>query len=128
MKTWVRKTCVVLSTAVTLVVSGLANTGSALAQPATMSESGVIAAEVGPLATPPCVTRLPPTGGFLRDVRYSQPNACGKCQAAGALYELHGKWDAHCQNLLNPAGTVTAVQLWLRCIACRSTTAILRGW
>ena len=128
MKAWVRKTCVLLSASVALVVGGVANTGSASAQPATTSESGLAAATAGPLAIPPCVTRLPPTGGFLRDVRYSQPNACRKCQEAGAYYESRGKWDAHCQNILNPAGTVTAVQLWPRCIACRSTAPALRSW
>jgi hypothetical protein len=90
---------------VMLVAGGLANTAPASAQS---------------LAVPACVNQLPPTGGFYRDVRYSQPSACAKCQDAGAHYERTGKFDAHCENILNPAGTVTAVQLWLRCIACRT--------
>lgn len=91
-----------------------------------LTNAGPASAEVTPQAVPSCVTALPPTGGFYRHVRYSQPNACRKCQEAGAYYESRGKFDAHCQNLLNPAGTVTAVQLWLRCIACRDFRAVTR--
>ncbi|TCC47808.1 hypothetical protein E0H75_23980 [Kribbella capetownensis] len=109
MKNYVRKAGVLAGVVMALVLGGIVSTGFASAAPA----------ENGMLAIPSCVTALPPSGNFYRDVRYSQPNACHKCQEAGAAYEATGKWDAHCQNILNPAGTVTAVQLWLRCLACR---------
>lgn len=115
MRAWVGKIGVLLGMSATLVVGGLAGTGPALAQPAASP------AEAAPLAVN-CVTALPPTGGFYRDTRYSQPNACTKCRERGDYLERTGRWDAHCQNLLNPAGTVTAVMLWLRCVACRPTT------
>jgi hypothetical protein len=102
----VRKILVLLGASVALFAGGLANPVSASAQPADA------------MARPSCVTALPPGGGFYRDIRYSQPNACRKCQEEGGRLEATGRWDAHCQNILNPAGTVTAVQLWLRCIAC----------
>jgi len=126
MNTWVRKICVLLGLSVLLVAAGVANTGPVLAQPVGAGATAAwSSAEAAPLDVPACVTRLPPSGSFYRDVRYSQPNACLKCQAAGAAYEALGKFDAHCQNLLNPAGTVTAVQLWLRCIACRTAPAFV---
>jgi len=112
MRSLIRKTAVVLGVSVVVVVGGLANAGQAQAQPAAVA--------IAPAAVPACVDSLPPTGGFYRDVRYYNPNACGKCQAAGASYEALGKWDAHCQNIYNQAGTLHAVQLYLRCIACRN--------
>jgi hypothetical protein len=115
MKAWVRKITVVLGMSATLVTGGLSGTGPALAQPA--------ATPAGPAPlTVNCVNALPPTGGFYRNTRYSQPNACAKCRDEGEHLERTGRWDAHCENLLNPAGTVTAVMLWLRCIACRPAT------
>ncbi len=110
LKAWVRKITVVLGMSATLVTGGLAGTGPALAQPATT-----------PLVVY-CEDGLPPTGGFYRNTRFSQPNACAKCRDEGEHLERTGRWDAYCQNLYNPAGTVTAVGLWLRCIACRPAT------
>ena len=106
-KTWIAK----ITIALTVVTAGLAGTGPASAQPA----------DPAPLAVN-CVNALPPTGGFYVETQYPQPNACAKCRDRGEHLERTGRWDAHCQNLLNPAGAVTAVVLWLRCVACRPAT------
>ena len=108
---------VLLGASVALVTCGLANPVSASAQPAETAEVAAVT----------CVTRLPPSGGFYRNTRYSQPNACTKCREEGNRLGATGRWDAHCQNLLNPAGTVTAVQLWLKCIACLRPSVQLAG-
>jgi len=65
-----------------------------------------------------CSISLPPSGSFL-EATYSQPNACGKCVAAGSAYEATGNYRAYCRNLRD-GGTVVAVQLWLFCVVCRS--------
>ena len=130
-KEMVMRVGVLLGMSVTLFAGGIANSGPVMAHPTATTENEPVAAnplaETTPLATPACVDAGPPSSGFFRDARYSQPNACRKCQAAGAAYEITGKYDAHCQNILNQAGTVTAVQLWLRCVACRSTATLSRG-
>lgn len=104
--TWVRKL-----TAVALVAGGLVGSGPAVAQ----------AADVAPMVVN-CVDAGPPSPNFYRDTRHLNPNACGKCRDRGESLERTGRWDAHCQNRYNPAGTLTAVQLWLRCVACRPVT------
>ncbi|MBM7789122.1 hypothetical protein [Tenggerimyces flavus] len=114
MKTWVRKVTVLAGMSAALVAGGLVGTGPAMAQPA----------EVAPLAVN-CVDAGPPSPNFYRDSKYLNPNACAKCRERGTYLESTGRWDAHCQNLYNPAGTLTAVGLWLRCVACRPTTAVL---
>lgn len=65
-----------------------------------------------------CSISLPPSGSFL-EATYSQPNACGKCVAAGSAYEATGNYRAYCRNLRD-GGTVVVVQLWLFCVVCRS--------
>lgn len=115
MRSWVKKMTVVLGMSATLVTGGLVGTGPALAQPA----------ETAPLAVN-CVDAGPPSPNFYADRKYLNPNACAKCRERGDYLEHTGRWDAHCQNLYNPAGTLTAVGLWLRCVACRPTTPALQ--
>jgi hypothetical protein len=130
-RAWVRKTCVLLGMSVTLAAGGLVNAAPALAQPLVTSEEGFVPANslavASQLAIPACVNSLPPTGGFYFHARYSNPNACRKCQEVGARFEAEGRFDAHCQNIYNPAGTLTAVVLYLRCIACRNIATAAIG-
>jgi hypothetical protein len=65
-----------------------------------------------------CSISLPPSGSFL-EATYSQPNACGKCVAAGSAYEATGNYRAYCRNIRD-GGSVVAVQLWLFCVVCKS--------
>ncbi|MFI9550495.1 hypothetical protein [Nonomuraea endophytica] len=62
----------------------------------------------------------PYSGGYYYDSSYSNPNACGKCQTAGARLEATGRWRAYCKMRYNPAGTLTRVDLYRFCVACRS--------
>ncbi|MEV4019229.1 hypothetical protein AB0J35_52980 [Nonomuraea angiospora] len=57
------------------------------------------------------------------DSSHYNPNACAKCQEAGARLEATGIWRAYCKRRYNPAGTLTRVDLYRFCVGCRSTEA-----
>ncbi|MEU6785477.1 hypothetical protein ABZ912_40340 [Nonomuraea angiospora] len=59
------------------------------------------------------------------DSSHYNPNACAKCQEAGARLEATGFWRAYCKRRYNPAGTLTRVDLYRFCVACRSPEAAL---
>ncbi|MER6000165.1 hypothetical protein [Nonomuraea angiospora] len=59
------------------------------------------------------------------DSSHYNPNACAKCQEAGARLEATGIWRAYCKRRYNPAGTLTRVDLYRYCVGCRSTEAAL---
>ncbi|GAA3168024.1 hypothetical protein GCM10020001_112310 [Nonomuraea salmonea] len=61
----------------------------------------------------------PYSGGYYYDSSYNNPNACLKCQTAGAILEATGNWRAYCKRRYNPAGTLTRVDLYRYCLACR---------
>ncbi|WP_433377826.1 hypothetical protein [Streptosporangium sp. CA-115845] len=66
-----------------------------------------------------CGSSRPP-GGYYYDSTYANPNACLKCQSAGAFYEATGKWRAYCRRVNNSNGAVAWADLHLFCVACRS--------
>jgi hypothetical protein len=61
-----------------------------------------------------------PASGYYYDSTYANPNACLKCQSAGAIYEVTGKWRAYCRRVNNSNGAVAWADLYLFCVACRS--------
>ncbi|MEV0315040.1 hypothetical protein [Nonomuraea fuscirosea] len=61
---------------------------------------------------------------YYFDSSYNNPNACLKCQAAGAVLEATGNWRAFCKRRYNPAGTLTRVDLYRFCLVCRSPEAV----
>ncbi|MEV5896506.1 hypothetical protein [Nonomuraea fuscirosea] len=64
---------------------------------------------------------------YYFDSSYNNPNACLKCQAAGAVLEATGNWRAFCKRRYNPAGTLTRVDLYRFCLVCRSPEAVRAG-
>lgn len=118
------KTAIGLGTAFALLAGAIASAAPASAQVRgeAQREVGVQAraepATAGFAPAVSCSISLPPSGSFL-EATYAQPNACGKCVAAGSAYEATGNYRAYCRNLRD-GGTVVAVQLWLFCVVCRS--------
>jgi hypothetical protein len=63
------------------------------------------------------------SGDWYFESSHNNPNACGKCQVAGAVLEATGNWRAYCKRRYNPAGTLTRVDLYRFCLVCRSAEA-----
>ncbi|TMR97886.1 hypothetical protein [Nonomuraea basaltis] len=102
-------TAAMLGTAVVLIMGGTANASAGQAR----SDAALAV---------PCGDG-PYSGGYYYDSSHSNPNACGKCQDAGADLEATGRWRAYCKKRYNPAGTLTRVDLYRYCLACRSVEA-----
>jgi hypothetical protein len=98
-----------LSTAVTLPTSASASAGTG--QTRSVAALAVACGD-GPYS-----------GGYYYDSSYYNPNACGKCQTAGAQLEATGNWRAYCKKRYNLAGTLTRVDLYRYCLACLRTEA-----
>ncbi|MFC5835160.1 hypothetical protein [Nonomuraea insulae] len=100
-------TAAMLSTAITLLTGGAAS--------AEQARSGVaLAVTCGDSAL---------SGNWYFESSHNNPNACAKCQEAGAVLEASGNWRAYCKRRYNPAGTLTRVDLYRFCLVCRSTEA-----
>ncbi|KAB8187051.1 hypothetical protein [Microbispora catharanthi] len=102
------KTAIGLGAAFALMSSGIASAAPVRAEPSTAGLAPAVS----------CSTSLPPSGSFL-EATYSQPNACGKCVAAGSAYEATGNYRAYCR-YIRDGSSIVAVQLWLFCVVCRS--------
>ncbi len=94
-----------------LLASSVAIAGPVLAQQST-----------APLTASSAVTcgSSRPPDGYYYDSSYANPNACLKCQSAGAIYEVTGKWRAYCRRVNNSNGAVAWADLYLFCVACRN--------
>ncbi|WP_326643462.1 hypothetical protein OIE67_22655 [Nonomuraea fuscirosea] len=108
----------VLGTVVTLLTGG-----SAAASASTSTSTGTSAAVALAVA---CSDGSIPRDYYF-DSSYNNPNACLKCQAAGAVLEATGNWRAFCKRRYNPAGTLTRVDLYRFCLVCRSPEAVRAG-
>ncbi|MGW5265644.1 hypothetical protein ACWEQG_32115 [Microbispora sp. NPDC004025] len=108
------KTAVGLGAASTLITGVIASAAPVRAAPAT----------AGLVPTVSCSISLPPSGSFL-EATYPQPNACGKCVAAGSAYEATGNYRAYCRTIRD-GGSIVAVQLWLFCVVCRHGEPLAR--
>ncbi|WP_431917606.1 hypothetical protein [Nonomuraea jabiensis] len=102
-------TAAMLGTAIALVTGGTANAGQA-------SSGMALAVTCGDGSL---------SADWYFDSSHYNPNACAKCQEAGARLEATGYWRAYCKRRYNPAGTLTRVDLYRFCVACRSTEAAL---
>ena len=102
-----KKPSIMLGAAVTLLTGGTASADQAM--------SGVaLAVSCGDSAL---------SGDWYFESSHNNPNACGKCQEAGAKLEATGNWRAYCKRRYNPAGTLTRVDLYRFCLVCRSAEA-----
>ncbi|MFI6742568.1 hypothetical protein ACIBI9_57535 [Nonomuraea sp. NPDC050451] len=103
----VLSTAAMLGTAVALLTGGTASADQA-------SSSVALAVTCGDSAL---------SADWYFNSSHYNPNACAKCQEAGARLEATGSWRAYCKRRYNPAGTLTRVDLYRFCVACRSTEA-----
>ncbi|TDD02063.1 hypothetical protein E1292_24455 [Nonomuraea deserti] len=102
-------TAAMLGAAVSVLTSGAASAGAGQAR---VAAALAVACGDGPYS-----------GGYYFDSSYYNPDACGKCQTAGARLEATGHWRAYCKKRYNPAGTITRVDLLRYCVACRGDEA-----
>ncbi|MGW0203920.1 hypothetical protein [Nonomuraea sp. NPDC003201] len=110
-----RKPTIVLSTAAMLGTAvALLTGGTASAEQASTSVALAVTCGDGSLSA-----------DWYFDSSHYNPNACAKCQEAGARLEATGFWRAYCKRRYNPAGTLTRVDLYRFCVACRSPEAAL---
>ncbi|MBB5783030.1 hypothetical protein [Nonomuraea jabiensis] len=108
-----RKPAIVLSTAAMLGTAiALVTGGTASADQASSGMALAVTCGDGSLS-----------GDWYFESSHYNPNACAKCQEAGARLEATGYWRAYCKRRYNPAGTLTRVDLYRFCLACRSTEA-----
>ncbi|MFI7131392.1 hypothetical protein ACIBQ1_37310 [Nonomuraea sp. NPDC050153] len=110
-----RKPSIVLSTAVLLGTAlALMTGGPASADQALSGAALAVTCGDGSLSA-----------DWYFDSSHHNPNACAKCQEAGARLEATGIWRAYCKRRYNPAGTLTRVDLYRFCVGCRSTEAAI---
>ncbi|PRX67682.1 hypothetical protein B0I32_104439 [Nonomuraea fuscirosea] len=111
----------VLGTVVTLLTGGSAAAGASTSTSTTAgaSTSTSVAVALAVACSDGSIPR-----DYYFDSSYNNPNACLKCQAAGAVLEATGNWRAFCKRRYNPAGTLTRVDLYRFCLVCRSPEAV----
>ncbi|MBE1583863.1 hypothetical protein ACFPOI_34035 [Nonomuraea angiospora] len=107
--TIVLSTAAMLGTAVALLTGGTASAGQA-------SSGMALAVTCGDGSL---------SADWYFDSSHYNPSACAKCQEAGARLEATGLWRAYCKRRYNQAGTLTRVDLYRFCLACRSAEAAL---
>ncbi len=108
----------VLGTVVTLLTGGSAGASTSTGTSAGTSGTAALAVACSDSAVP---------RDYYFDTSYNNPNACLKCQTAGAALEATGNWRAFCKRRYNPAGTLTRVDLYRFCLVCRSPEAVRAG-